>query len=37
LEIALNLAVTELGRDAGQPCSAGEKAAAAAAWIALAD
>jgi len=33
---AIKLAVTELGRDVGKPWSAEEKAAAAAAWIALA-
>jgi hypothetical protein len=33
---AIKLAVTELGRDGGKPWSAEEKAAAAAAWIALA-
>ena len=34
---AIKMAVTELGREAGKPWSAEEKAAAAAAWTALAD
>ncbi|MFZ0677347.1 hypothetical protein [Candidatus Binatus sp.] len=34
---AIKVAVTELGRDVGKPWSAEEKAAAAAAWIVLAD